>query len=262
MAPPPPKRQKRRPIISSEDEDADISEKYRTSSLVADGVLPKNHVRLANSDATLNRSLPQRSRTKSNTTPKSRSATPVTSASPNSSFEDPPRRYKHEKKGPLHAYFNAGNRIQQHEKEVQPKVETPVRDAEEEDLIEDDSLDEELQHSSFAQSAPTSTTIPPRGLPVPRIDQSFSADSDKLPGGSQRFLRASRATGKDAATQATSTNKEVDLRPWAERYAPTGLEELMVHKKKVADVRLWLERAFLGRERKVLSPIFHLASIC
>lgn len=38
-----------------------------------------------------------------------------------------------------------------------------------------------------------------------------------------------------------------DTRPWAQRFAPRSLDELAVHKKKVADVRAWLEDVFSGK---------------
>ncbi|KAL1870254.1 hypothetical protein VTK73DRAFT_2803 [Phialemonium thermophilum] len=43
-----------------------------------------------------------------------------------------------------------------------------------------------------------------------------------------------------------------DLRPWSERFAPVNLDELAVHKRKVADVRRWLEDVLDGRLRQRL----------
>lgn len=43
-----------------------------------------------------------------------------------------------------------------------------------------------------------------------------------------------------------------DLRPWSERFAPVNLDELAVHKKKVSDVRRWLEDVIGGRMRQRL----------
>ncbi|KAF1959454.1 Rad17-domain-containing protein [Byssothecium circinans] len=43
-----------------------------------------------------------------------------------------------------------------------------------------------------------------------------------------------------------------DRRPWNEKYGPISLDELAVHKKKVADVRSWLESVLSGKERKRL----------
>lgn len=41
-----------------------------------------------------------------------------------------------------------------------------------------------------------------------------------------------------------------DMRPWAERFAPVDLNELAVHKRKVSDVRTWLENVISGRMRQ------------
>ncbi|CAK7222739.1 RFC checkpoint protein Rad17 [Sporothrix eucalyptigena] len=65
---------------------------------------------------------------------------------------------------------------------------------------------------------------------------------------SQRFKRPIRPNGSNG----TAAANDDDLRPWSERFAPTNLEELAVHKKKVADVRRWLEDVMLGRLRQRL----------
>lgn len=61
----------------------------------------------------------------------------------------------------------------------------------------------------------------------------------------QRFLRPSRLN-------STSSVDGVDQRPWSERFGPLNLEELVVHKKKVADVRRWLDDVLSGRMRQRL----------
>ena len=43
----------------------------------------------------------------------------------------------------------------------------------------------------------------------------------------------------------------VDMRPWSQKFAPNNLEELMVHRKKVSDVRDWLKNALRGQARQV-----------
>jgi cell cycle checkpoint protein len=43
-----------------------------------------------------------------------------------------------------------------------------------------------------------------------------------------------------------------EQRPWSERFGPLNLDELAVHKKKVADVRKWLEDVIAGRMRQRL----------
>ena len=256
MAPPPSKRQKRRVIVSSdEEEDADTSENCWESSARSLLVRPKDEVDVTHNRGTTNPSLPTRFLAEPNTTSKSRSAIPAV----RSSSEEPPHTPRHaqeaQKRGSLYAYFNVANRVQQHKREVQPKVETPVIDIEEEDLIEDDSLDE-LQPVSSTHDGQTSTTVPWMGLVVPTGKRAASVGPDGLPGGSQKFLKTDKAPARNASSQAKAQENQVDSRPWAERFAPVGLEELVVHKKKVSDVRNWLERAFLGRERKVYIPLW------
>lgn len=62
---------------------------------------------------------------------------------------------------------------------------------------------------------------------------------------SQRFMKPPRLSS------ATSSGGE-DKRPWSERFGPLSMEELVVHKKKVADVRTWLENVLSGRMRQRL----------
>ncbi|KAI2473048.1 Rad17-domain-containing protein [Annulohypoxylon bovei var. microspora] len=61
---------------------------------------------------------------------------------------------------------------------------------------------------------------------------------------SQKFLKPPRPQ------QGLVANDE--QRPWSERFGPVNLEELAVHKKKVADVRRWLEDVMAGRMRQRL----------
>ncbi|KAF2773324.1 hypothetical protein EJ03DRAFT_341108 [Teratosphaeria nubilosa] len=60
-----------------------------------------------------------------------------------------------------------------------------------------------------------------------------------------------RKTSNEGHTQSLKTTHE-DRRAWTEQFAPVDLSELAVHKRKVADVRTWLETAVNGRRHKVL----------
>lgn len=62
----------------------------------------------------------------------------------------------------------------------------------------------------------------------------------------QKFLR--RADGPSFSNPDVTE----DRRPWSERFGPANLEELVVHKKKVADVRKWLDDVLHGRMRQRL----------
>ncbi|KAK3363053.1 Rad17 cell cycle checkpoint protein-domain-containing protein [Lasiosphaeria hispida] len=67
--------------------------------------------------------------------------------------------------------------------------------------------------------------------------------------GGQRFLKQQRPPGLGTVPTAVADD---DSRPWSERFAPVNLDELVVHKKKVADVRKWLDDVIAGRMRQRL----------
>ncbi|KAK2609786.1 hypothetical protein N8I77_003270 [Diaporthe amygdali] len=73
-----------------------------------------------------------------------------------------------------------------------------------------------------------------------------SATSSSISGvASQRFMKTPRLN-------SASSGEGEDRRPWSERFGPLNLDELVVHKKKVADVRKWLEDVLSGRMRQRL----------
>ncbi|KAJ3572485.1 hypothetical protein NPX13_g5033 [Xylaria arbuscula] len=61
---------------------------------------------------------------------------------------------------------------------------------------------------------------------------------------SQKFIRPTLPQRDPSADN--------EQRPWSERFGPNNLNELAVHKKKVADVRKWLEDVMAGRMRQRL----------
>lgn len=61
-----------------------------------------------------------------------------------------------------------------------------------------------------------------------------------------KFLRRTEAPSSSFPTAIE------DRRPWSERFGPVTLDELVVHKKKVADVRKWLNEVLQGRMRQRL----------
>lgn len=77
-----------------------------------------------------------------------------------------------------------------------------------------------------------------------RFKESGSSLFGSTPITSQKFLKPPRPV-QDAAIVD-------DQRPWSERFGPVNLDELAVHKRKVADVRRWLEDVMAGRMRQRL----------
>ncbi|KAK4127104.1 Rad17-domain-containing protein [Parathielavia appendiculata] len=79
--------------------------------------------------------------------------------------------------------------------------------------------------------------------------QSTAGGRGAAGGGGQRFIL--RAGAIKTTTTAAADNGD-GARPWSERFAPTSLDELAVHKRKVQDVRRWLDEVFAGRMRQRL----------
>jgi len=119
-----------------------------------------------------------------------------------------------------------------------------------EDTIQDESSEGEMKRiKPAAGRIAQPKTMPP--LKRPRSEFESSTPGCAPPSGSQKFLK----TADGAKTRTTSTAPQpqpYDPRPWIERYGPYDLSDLVVHKKKVADVRKWLEEALQGQKYRRL----------
>lgn len=111
----------------------------------------------------------------------------------------------------------------------EPKYET-------EDLIEDDSPVEDGERLPRTQSK----MLDGQRRPWKNQDESL---------GRGRYKLAGNAIEQDANCPIPRQN--LHATPWADRFGPSDLKELMVHKKKVTDVQTWLESVLRGRNRKV-----------
>ena len=102
------------------------------------------------------------------------------------------------------------------------------------DLISDDDL--------MDSKTPPASMIGQAARKRARGSDTLKNGDQCLPGTSQKFVMKSSSSWGNKA--------ENDMRPWAERFAPVDLNELAVHKKKVADVRTWLENVMSGKMRQ------------
>jgi cell cycle checkpoint protein len=121
-----------------------------------------------------------------------------------------------------------------------PKLLTPSTQAtkvDDYDLISDDD-------DVVETKAQTSSLVGLAARKRARGTEYFTNGDGDIPSASQKFLKKSRPLAE--------VKKEENMRPWAERFAPVNLDELAVHKKKVADVRGWLEDVINGRMRQRL----------
>jgi cell cycle checkpoint protein len=112
------------------------------------------------------------------------------------------------------------------------KESKPVDD----DLISDDDVVE--------SKAPPASMVGQAARKRARGTDTLKNGKESVSNATQKFVM------KPAAPQRSKADD--DMRPWAERFAPVDLIELAVHKKKVADVRTWLENVMTGKMRQRL----------
>ena len=96
---------------------------------------------------------------------------------------------------------------------------------------------------------------PPTALPVRKrksVTALAASDAGNGPKGSQKFLRIANGARSTPPPSQPPRTETIDGRPWTEKYGPLSLDELAVHKKKVSDVRTWLEDVYSGTQRKRL----------
>ena len=147
-------------------------------------------------------------------------------------------------KGSLYSFFNSATQTQKDS----TKLDAVRLDTQEEDIIQDDSPDEgrgELLRDRKVEDQ-TAKSSQLSGRYSSSNESSISKDHHS--DASQRFGKRFR---NEELVQSNSVTEKRDWRPWSERFAPSGLDELAVHKKKVLDVRRWLETAFKGKSHKV-----------
>ena len=153
---------------------------------------------------------------------------------------------------PISLFFRAGTPGLHQVNQKPPKaVASDVEDHE--DLIVDDYSIENANDLGYAATETALGGIKKR--PPPGRDGTAATNKSRLQIGSQRFKIHER-TSSLCITPGTSYGAKaepsaIDMRPWAEKYSPSTFEELMVHKKKVSDVRQWLEGALRGHNYKV-----------
>ncbi|KXS94458.1 hypothetical protein AC578_4496 [Pseudocercospora eumusae] len=144
---------------------------------------------------------------------------------------------------PIYSFFNAATQRQQASQSSAAAI--PHHEVE---AIEDDSDDAGLRResSTTTRSQDSSKALAVRKRKLGHT-QSLEDEASLPPAASQKFRKTSNDDKK-----ANFVNAKDDRRPWTERFAPADISELAVHKRKVADVRGWLETTFRGKRHKIL----------
>jgi cell cycle checkpoint protein len=145
------------------------------------------------------------------------------------------------KSKPIYSFFNAATQRQQSSQRSASPMTRPAP-IDETEIIES----EDENSSSLALSKGSSVALAMRKRKAQQV-QSLEDDSGLLPPPTQKF----RKTSDGARAPSISVINE-DKRPWVVQFGPSNLDELAVHKRKVGDVRNWLNFAYNGKRQRVL----------
>jgi len=262
---PPAKRQKRNVIPSSspvtsdnEYEEPVVKSNARLNDLISSSPTSSNDPKTGTSGKPSSQSMGTRWEPRSKTANRPHNAAPLpppkpargdrtASKSASNSPEKAKRKGKVEEKvksGDLFTLFTKQAQRQKAESASsgvtgRPRI-TPQSSKEltieDDDIISDDDVVE-----SKAQSA---SMVGLAARKRARAANILRNGDEGAPSASQKFVMKPKVLRE--------VQSEDDMRPWAERFAPVNLDELAVHKKKVADVRTWFENVMSGRMRQRL----------
>jgi cell cycle checkpoint protein len=147
----------------------------------------------------------------------------------------------------LHNFFGKATDEQRWRRKSQTPDFESDKNGELSDAIEDDDLsDETLQE--LGQKADTQHNDLDHWKPS-FFSASQSNGNGTRPPSTQKFVKPS-APASRAFDSTNTTDGDQDYRTWADRYGPTNLDELAVHKKKVTDVQTWLQGTKNGRSNQ------------
>ncbi|KAG9244598.1 Rad17 cell cycle checkpoint protein-domain-containing protein [Calycina marina] len=248
---PPAKRPRRNLLPSSSSSEDDASDKSESKpkdafvDLISSSPLPIKGTRRSVRPVAKAKTVPAKARMKSTTIPaKPALGSKVNTKSPSTS---PGKKSKGQledkiKSGNIYTFFTKQVQKQQSGGgERKPSINSQVAQTsfsltiEDDDLISDDEYSTQPKASSLVGQAMRKRA---RGA------NAFKNEDPGLSNLSQKFMTQPRPP--------RDTKPEEDTRPWAERFGPVNLDELAVHKKKVAYVRTWLEDVIEGRRRQRL----------
>lgn len=231
MTSPPPKRLRRTTVVSSDDEDSAADSQTSTASLNVTAQSLNLRKNSQSQEIRLRKSIKSSSKgTKKVTASKAKA---IIAKGNNIT-----------KNASIYSFFTGATQSNSQSPLRNKSPEDENNPLSPEDLIEDNYSDDprfnvSLRTSQYREDG--SRSLNGQASKGTHVESSIVAKSKQF---STKVLAISP---KNSITISTS----VDSRPWADLYPPESLDELVVHKRKVADVHRWLVNVKEGRERKV-----------
>ncbi|KYG40890.1 hypothetical protein M433DRAFT_159752 [Acidomyces richmondensis BFW] len=144
---------------------------------------------------------------------------------------------------PIYSFFNAATQRQQLCEPLQ-KSSTASRPGDAIETIQDSSEDDVCASVSISKDSSTALAMRKRKV---HNGSGPAGEIGQAPSVAPKF----RKTFDGSRSPSFQVLNE-DKRPWTEQFAPVDITELAVHKRKVADVRQWLENAVSSKRQQVL----------
>lgn len=251
----PSKRQRRPIVLSSDDDETAITSQGEPQISKVKASKPRSKSKSIKDITT--HVLPTRHPANTRSTAVKSRQPSSTQASPTSSPKKPTLKRAHPQKvddaRSIHAFFTPQNHAWPSRDEPQhERLFSEAEDEEkEDDLIEDDSYDEGFRKLPTRQITKTSVLDRRKRHLAPTQSRATSTSLEKIQNASQKFKIPQKVSLQHSLKNSLAASSPADLRPWTERYGPRDLDELMVHKKKVADVQKWLGNCRQGQDQKV-----------
>ncbi len=237
MAPRPAKRQRRSTFVLSDDSDEGNgrpSSEARRSSLQREITL----------DGRTSQTVSPVKSTKGRAVVRKPAPKPSPKSSPEKARKNTRPKNEPDKTKSLHNFFTkAADEERWRKKSLTPDLD--IQNGELGDAIEDDELSDETLQELGLKTDTASVVLDKRKPVVTAVAGGKStSDGGGLPS-SQRFVRStlprSTLSNRNLPSDTEHSVSVEGHRPWADRYGPSNLEELVVHKKKVGDVQNWLQ---------------------
>ncbi|KAI9720756.1 MAG: Cell cycle checkpoint protein rad17 [Chrysothrix sp. TS-e1954] len=236
-------RAKRRVLDSS-----DNDEEHHPANVAVETKISEDGGR----NGTIKASLPTRPTSKQTTLAFQQSTTASPSSSAHSTPKKPkPKPGKSKTNGnakaeakELYSFFNATTQRQQQTSRSPQKKEENEPDLD--DQIEDEPLNAAKPRRPLHDMNDTHAAQPMRKRSWDVFNEGPNQANQARP--SQKIFKD--FTAVKPPSSATSTKRHdtpMCARPWTDEYAPTRIDEVAVHHKKVADVRRWLEGVLEGQ---------------
>lgn len=258
MASPPAKRQRTSKVVFSDDEDEEPATARQETILLRGTGLPASSGKRGLASQQSGKSAVQRSKHKQNkdasnaTSPKA--VLKTESPSPSKPKKSPRKKKTEDNSKSLHTFFSRVSEEQRWKRKPEPAAKE-VDDVETGDAIEDDddSLDDAFSQLAEGQGD-VKFQLDRRKDKATLTTNGHQTFRTALPASTQKFVKPPIPNTKknDIKVEMDEDGSGLYLhRPWADRYGPANLEELAVHKKKVADVQKWLGEVLNGRDSRV-----------